>query len=341
MFVKSNFIEVENGRKEKSTEYKTYFQNCTDYYQFYGNCATEIRPIIVTEFYDFENMSTLKKSAIYFWYGLCCFFITFNGIRLDRLSDSKYMKTHYIHYICLNFIPVCLLFLLALHGLNIVKIQPLLVGYTPPPIIGITILFCSEFFYVTAVMVWMSYIKEWVKTNFGAPIMIKVWEYYIMFLWNQEVFFVLVFNLLPVENHAITSAILPEFAQHFNMNWLKIVLVLVGYILLFISIFARSAAVWMTGFPTYFWYDMVLHKKNAYFIEGGIYTYFKSPTYTLGRLGAIGAGLIMGSLDIIFLGIFSFAMIMIWDYTYEQPFVKKMYLSDTDNEQEFETSKIQ
>ena len=44
------------------------------------------------------------------------------------------------------------------------------------------------------------------------------------------------------------------------------------------------AAIYGTGFNTYYWYDMITDIPNAYFVRVGIYKYVSSPTYTLGKL---------------------------------------------------------
>ena len=47
---------------------------------------------------------------------------------------------------------------------------------------------------------------------------------------------------------------------------------------------SKMAAIYGTGFNTYYWYDMITDIPNAYFVEVGIYKYVSSPTYTLGKL---------------------------------------------------------
>ena len=51
------------------------------------------------------------------------------------------------------------------------------------------------------------------------------------------------------------------------------------------------AALYGTGYNTYYWYDMVTNIPNAYFVEVGIYKYVGSPTYTLGRATSFGAAI--------------------------------------------------
>ena len=55
---------------------------------------------------------------------------------------------------------------------------------------------------------------------------------------------------------------------------------------------SKMAAIYGTGFNTYYWYDMITDIPNAYFVEVGIYKYVSSPTYTLGKLYKINNNLI-------------------------------------------------
>ena len=51
------------------------------------------------------------------------------------------------------------------------------------------------------------------------------------------------------------------------------------------------AAIYGTGYNTYYWFDMVTNIPNAYFVKDGIYKYVGSPTYTLGRGTSFGAAI--------------------------------------------------
>ena len=56
---------------------------------------------------------------------------------------------------------------------------------------------------------------------------------------------------------------------------------IIGLALVALGIGSKGAAIYMTGYNTYYVYDMVLNTPNAYFVEAGIYKYCGSPTYTL------------------------------------------------------------
>ena len=71
----------------------------------------------------------------------------------------------------------------------------------------------------------------------------------------------------------------------------KEVTTVIGLILTVSGLGSKCAAIYYTGYNTYYWYDMVLNTPNAYFIEGGIYKYCGSPTYTLGRMTGFGAAI--------------------------------------------------
>ena len=46
---------------------------------------------------------------------------------------------------------------------------------------------------------------------------------------------------------------------------------------------SKMAAIYGTGFNTYYMFDMITDIPNAYFVEVGIYRYASSPMYTLGK----------------------------------------------------------
>ena len=101
----------------------------------------------------------------------------------------------------------------------------------------------------------------------------------------------------------------------------------VGLSLVIFGLGSKCAAIYCTGYNTYYWYDMVLHVPNAYFIEKGIYKYCGSPTYTLGRMTGFGAAIKFKSIPLFIASIADLILITLFNFIVEQPFVQKMYIS--------------
>ena len=100
---------------------------------------------------------------------------------------------------------------------------------------------------------------------------------------------------------------------------------IIGFVLVALGIGSKGAAIYMTGYNTYYWYDMVLNTPNAYFVEAGIYKYCGSPTYTLGRLTGFGAAIKYRSIPLLVASILDLILITLFNSFVEQPFVQKMY----------------
>ena len=71
---------------------------------------------------------------------------------------------------------------------------------------------------------------------------------------------------------------------------------------------------------------MILNVPNAYFIEGGIYKYCGSPTYTLGRMTGFGAAIHFRSIPLVVASFSELILITLFNLIVEQPFVRKMYI---------------
>merc|ERR1712141_848783 len=106
---------------------------------------------------------------------------------------------------------------------------------------------------------------------------------------------------------------------------------IIGLALVALGIGSKGAAIYMTGYNTYYWYDMVLNTPNAYFIEGGIYKYCGSPTYTLGRMTGFGAAIHFRSIPLFVASIADLILITLFNFFIEQPFVKRKYINKTKN----------
>ena len=98
-----------------------------------------------------------------------------------------------------------------------------------------------------------------------------------------------------------------------------------GVLLVLSGIFCKGCAIYMTGYNTYYWYDMILNTPNAYFVDGGIYKYCGSPTYTLGRFTGFGAATQMRSIPLFIASIADLILINLFNHLVEQPSVKVMY----------------
>ena len=100
---------------------------------------------------------------------------------------------------------------------------------------------------------------------------------------------------------------------------------IIGLALVALGIGSKGSAIYMTGYNTYYWYDMILNTPNAYFVEAGIYKYCGSPTYTLGRLTGFGAAIKYRSIPLLVASILDLILITLFNSFVEQPFVRTMY----------------
>ena len=112
----------------------------------------------------------------------------------------------------------------------------------------------------------------------------------------------------------------------------KEVTTVIGVIMVICGLGSKCAAIYGTGYNTYYWYDMVLNVPNAYFIEKGIYKYCGSPTYTLGRLTGFGAAINFRSIPLFLASIADLILITLFNVLVEQPFVKRMYMNSNEKQ---------
>jgi len=104
---------------------------------------------------------------------------------------------------------------------------------------------------------------------------------------------------------------------------------IIGLILVIAGIFSKMAAIYGTGYNTYYWYDMVTDIPNAYFVEIGIYKIIGSPTYTLGRATSFGAAIHYRNFPMFVAGLVDLVLINVFNKFVEQPSVEKMYGQST------------
>jgi len=110
----------------------------------------------------------------------------------------------------------------------------------------------------------------------------------------------------------------------------------IANICLFVQVMARFLSLYVTGYHNYFCYDLAMDMPNAYFLQTGIYHYFKSPMYTLCRIAWITLALLKFyqtnyiGLGVVLLALLDLVSINTYDYMVEQPFVRRMYMGEKD-----------
>ena len=168
-------------------------------------------------------------------------------------------------------------------------------------------------YYIIAITIFFKIIGPWMRKKFGKAVTLRVWEIYISIAWQvQTVGFV-----------SLTLTKTPY--QEYFRNIPHEATTLLGSLLVFSGIFSKGCAIFMTGYNTYYWYDMILNTQNAYFVEGGIYKYCGSPTYTLGRFTGFGAAIQYRSVPLFIASVADLILITLFNWFVEQPSVKIMY----------------
>ena len=154
------------------------------------------------------------------------------------------------------------------------------------------------------------------REKHGKATTLKFWEIYVSTAWQvQTIGFTCLTLVEDPPGYVVES---------FNVIPSEVTTV-IAIALVVLGLGSKGGAIYMTGYNTYYWYDMVLNTPNAYFVEGGIYKCCGSPTYTLGRFTGFGAAINYRSIPLFVASILDFILITVFNYFVEQPFVRDMY----------------
>jgi len=288
-----------------------------DYYQCIEK-SKAIRPICITENVDLGQMSFIRK--IMWW--LCTILkllsIIVLSVRTDRLSDSLYLKCHWVHYGGM--------LVLALAAWSPQVIDTLgSYGILQEGIFRVSNVwaysFCTFglFYYILSISFFFKCLGPWMRRRWGTAKALRFWEYFVSVSWQIQTLGFWVLTITPPVLESELS-IVP--------TW---VTTSVGVVLVVLGIGSKMGAIYGTGYNTYYWYDMVTEIPNAYFVEVGIYKLVGSPTYTLGRGTSFGAALHYRSVPMFIAGLADLALINLFNMFLEQPFVQRMYTKPVQN----------
>ena len=164
-----------------------------------------------------------------------------------------------------------------------------------------------------AMTIFFKYIASWLRDTYGKAEALRFSEIYVSIAWQVQ----------TIGFTSLTLTSIPYLYLFEKMpSWTT---TFVGSCFVGIGLASKGGAIYMTGFNTYYWYDMVLNIPNAYFVEGGIYRLCGSPTYTLGRFTGFGAAIHFRSIPLFVASVVDLLLITLFNYFIEQPFVRKMY----------------
>lgn len=91
----------------------------------------------------------------------------------------------------------------------------------------------------------------------------------------------------------------------------------------------KTAATYTTGLATYYYNDMFTESSSKEgFVSSGVYYWFSSPMYGVGNLTTYGLAFYYRSTPGLIASGFCHISIFAFNYLIEQPFVKRMYLSE-------------
>ena len=181
------------------------------------------------------------------------------------------------------------------------------------PSAAYTICTVCIFYYPIAITIFFKEIAPRIRDKYGKGKTLRIWEVYVSIAWQIQTvgFTCLTMTTTPYLEH-FTS--IPSEATKY-----------IGLSLVALGIASKGSAIYMTGYNTYYWYDMVLNTPNAYFVVGGIYRFCGSPTYTLGRFTGFGAAIHLRSVPLFVASFVDLVLITLFNCVVEQPFVKIMY----------------
>merc|ERR1712083_232440 len=172
--------------------------------------------------------------------------------------------------------------------ITIIGWSPQLVDFFHPglllltPTIAYTICTICLLIYPAAITVFFLKVAPWMREKHGKAATLKFWEIYVSTAWQVQT---IGFTCLTIMGDPPGYVV-----ESFNVIPSGVTTV-IGIALVVLGLGSKGGAIYMTGYNTYYWYDMVLNTPNAYFVEGGIYKYCGSPTYTLGRMTGFGAAI--------------------------------------------------
>jgi len=279
-----------------------------DYDDYYDHISRSpsIRPITVTEGVNFSRMRIGKK--ILWWCIttlnlLSCIVLS---VRTDRLLDWKYLSKHKLHY---GFL---LLFAL-------VSWSPQIYDTLSGGVFHLSnkdafiICVVGNFYYFATISIFFKFLIPRMRKSLGVPKTLKFWEFLVSSTWQAQTCAFWVLTITP-----------PVFESQLEPipSWLSS---LIGISLFIAGICSKMGALFWTGYNTYYWYDMVTDIPNAYFVQGGIYKFVDSPTYTLGRGASFGTAIYLRSVPMFFASILDIICINLFNHFIEQPSVEKMY----------------
>ena len=169
------------------------------------------------------------------------------------------------------------------------------------------------FYYPAAMTAFFKWIAPWMRNKYGKARTLRFAEIYLTFAWQMQ----------TVGFTSLTMTTTP-FLDCFK-EIPTIASTVIGLILVALGIGSKIGAIFVTGYNTYYCFDMVLDTPNAYFVETGIYKFCGSPMYTVGRLTGFGAAIHYRSIPLLVASIADLITINLFNCFVEQPFVKRMY----------------
>jgi len=318
MKINTNHLVADDGSDDDKIDYEECELNLSeddvadDYYENIAN-SVAIRPIAVTEDVDFSIMSTPKKILWWFLTILKLLSCIILSVRTDRVGDKEYLSQHWLHYSCMlvfALISWCPQVFDTLGSFGLVTPGIFQLDNTTAYAICIV----GNLYYFTSITIFFEIIGPILRTRIGTAKTLKFWEFYVSLGWQGQT---LAFWVLTITPNILTDELstVPTWFTTF-----------LGLMLMVMGIGSKMGAIYGTGYNTYYWYDMVTHIPNAYFVKIGIYEFVGSPTYTLGRATSFGAAIHYRSVPMLLAACLDLTGISLFDKFVEQPFVKKMYL---------------
>jgi protein-S-isoprenylcysteine O-methyltransferase Ste14 len=105
-------------------------------------------------------------------------------------------------------------------------------------------------------------------------------------------------------------------------------IVIILLLLLFAAgLVTKIWAAYVVGIPIYYWKDMFLGRKVSEFVETGPYKYLSNPMYGIGQLQVYAIAIYYDSVYGIIFGAINQALVFLFYFTVEKPFIIRTYIS--------------
>ncbi|MDR6563718.1 MULTISPECIES: methyltransferase [unclassified Arcicella] len=115
----------------------------------------------------------------------------------------------------------------------------------------------------------------------------------------------------------------------YNIFWATIpelIILILSGILFIVGMVVKIWSAYVVGTPIYYWKDMFLGRKVCEFVETGPYKYLTNPMYGIGQIQVYAVAIYYGSTHGLLFGVINQALVFVFYFLVEKPFIYRTYL---------------